>query len=131
MKRHKGRVSHVPVITNVKHLGQLRIISEEAGRITVAQIKSLILTLKRKLPYGSTIIPRINANIAVTKKPLEVRMGKGKGNIVEKIARVRPNTIILEIAKIREVVPIKQYLLALRSAVSKLPILTKIKSLDY
>ena len=124
-KRHKGRVSLVPIL-NTTRVGEMAIISEEAGRITGAQIQSLILTLKRKLPTGTTIIPRITAHLAVTKKPLEVRMGKGKGSIAKRIARIRPNTIIVEIGKIKEVVPIEKYVEALKSAESKLPVKNKI-----
>ena len=124
-KRHKGRVSKVPVV-NVKRVGQIAIISEESGRISAAQIKSIILTLKRKLPSGTTIIPRISAHFAVTKKPLEVRMGKGKGSIAKRIARIRPNTVVIEIAKIKDVVPIEQYLEGLKAAMSKLPVKSKI-----
>ena len=43
-KRHKGRVSKVPVV-NVKRVGQIAIISEESGRISAAQIKSIILKI--------------------------------------------------------------------------------------
>jgi large subunit ribosomal protein L16 len=124
-KRHKGRVSKVPVV-NVKRVGEIAIISEESGRISAPQIKSIILTLKRKLPSGTSIIPRISAHLAVTKKPLEVRMGKGKGSIAKRIARIRPNTVIIEIAKIREVIPIEQYLDGLKAAASKLPVKSKI-----
>jgi large subunit ribosomal protein L16 len=123
-KRHKGRVSQVPVET-IKSVGEIAIISVEPGRITAAQIKSIVLTLKRLLPTGTSIIPRIYAYLPVTKKPLEVRMGKGKGSVVKRIARIRTNSVILEIAKIKEVIPIE----GLKAAASKLPVKTKILKL--
>ena len=123
-KRHKGRVSQVPVET-IKSVGEIAIISVEPGRITAAQIKSIVLTLKRLLPTGTSIIPRIYAYLPVTKKPLEVRMGKGKGSVVKRIARIRTNSVILEIAKVKEVIPIE----GLKAAASKLPVKTKILKL--
>jgi len=107
-KRHKGRVSCIPV-TQPKYVGDYALISLEHIRISTAQINSMVLTLKRLLPTGTTIIPRISGYLAVTKKPLEVRMGKGKGPIAKKIARVRTNTVIIEIGQTREVIPIAQY----------------------
>lgn len=121
IKRHKGRVSLVPLDT-IKSVGEIAIISEEPGRISTAHIKSIILTLKRLLPVGTSIIPRIYAHLPVTKKPLEVRMGKGKGSVVKRIARIRTNTVIIEIAKVKEVIPID----GLKAAASKLPVKSKI-----
>lgn len=123
IKRHKGRVSNVPLDT-IKRVGMFSIISQEAGRISGSQIKSLILTLKRKLPTGTSIMPRIVPHLAVTKKPLEVRMGKGKGNVTKRIARVRPNTVILEITKIKDNLPREIFIEGLKTGASKLPVST-------
>ena len=116
IKAHKGRVSLIPLL-NQPRLGQFAIVSVEAGRLNSAQIKSIILTLKRSLPKGTTIIPRISAHLPITKKPLETRMGKGKGKIVDRIARIRPNTIIIEVTSERVVLSLS----CMKSAASKLP----------
>jgi large subunit ribosomal protein L16 len=122
MKRQKGRISHVPKLGS-KRLGEYAIISKEPARITGEQIGSVIMTLKRKMPEGTEIIPRIKGSIGVTAKPLEVRMGKGKGGIVKRVARIRAQTIIVEIGKIKAG---EQYKEGLKAAASKLPVRVRI-----
>lgn len=97
--------------------------SEEPGRITAKQISSLVMTIKRKIPTGTTIIPRVFATYPVSAKPLEVRMGKGKGSIDHKIARVRRNTVIIELDK--KIAGV-DYPTMLRQAGMKLPVHTKV-----
>lgn len=123
IKTHKGRVSQTPK-QKIEKLGEYGIVSIEPGRITAGQIASVIMTLKRKLGGETTIIPRIKGHIAVSAKPLEVRMGKGKGAISERISRVRANTVIIEVRggqrkKVEE---------GLRAAANKLPVRVKISS---
>jgi large subunit ribosomal protein L16 len=123
MKRHKGRTSEVPA-QGRKLTGAYSLVSEEPGRVTAKQIASLIMTLKRKIPTGTTIIPRVFATYPVTAKPLEVRMGKGKGSIDHKIARVRRNTVIIELDK--KIAGV-DYATMLRQAGMKLPVNTRIE----
>ena len=120
MKRHKGRVSQVPK-ENIKFDGKFAIVSQSEGRMTVKQIQTAILTLKRTLPKGTTINSRIQGHIAVSQKPLEVRMGKGKGSIGKRVARVRINTVLFEIEG-REGAPDKRYQAGLSVAGMKLPV---------
>ena len=123
IKRHKGRVSKIPKwYTRDINPGYISIVSEESFRYTVGQFKSFILTLKRSLPGKATINPISKPHYPVTKKPLEVRMGKGKGNLSHRIARVRPNTIILELGKFNPSIPLDKYINALKLAATKLPI---------
>ena len=123
MKRQKGRTSNVPKL-GVKRLGEYAIISTEPARITTTQIGAVIMTLKRGLDGGETIIPRIYGHIGVTGKPLEVRMGKGKGRIVERVARIRANTVIVEITKTKEG---ENYKDVLRVAATKIPVRVRIE----
>lgn len=120
MKRHKGRVSNVPLINpvNNNNSNNISIFSIESGRISANHIKSLKLSLKWALPNNCLIIPKIYATMSVTKKPSEVRMGKGKGSIAFYIARVRQNAEILQIRNL----PIGTSLTKLYSAILKLPI---------
>lgn len=122
MKRQKGRISNVPKLGS-KRLGEYSIISKEPARITAEQIGAVIMTLKRKMPGGTQIIPRIYGHLAVTAKPLEVRMGKGKGGIAKRVARIRAETVIVEIGKVRAG---EQYIEGLRAAASKLPVRVRI-----
>lgn len=106
------------------------------GRVTESQLKSIILTFKRlisntalrpaiqsgstrtSIDRGISIKNRIYTYLPVTRKPLEVRMGKGKGSINHYIARIRPNTVLLEISN----VPIELSLAKFQSIINKLPI---------
>ena len=122
MKRQKGRISYVPKLGS-KLIGEYSIISKEPARITAGQIGSVMMTLKRKMPGGTQIIPRIYGHLAVTGKPLEVRMGKGKGAIAKRVARIRAQTVIVEINNIRAG---EQYMEGLKAAASKLPVRVRI-----
>lgn len=124
MKRQKGRISYVPKLGS-KLIGEYSIISKEPARITAGQIGSVMMTLKRKMPGGTQIIPRIYGHLAVTGKPLEVRMGKGKGAIAKRVARIRAQTVIVEINNIRAGEQ-KGYLEGLKAAASKLPVRVRI-----
>ena len=127
MKRQKGRTSSVPSM-GIKKLGDYSIISKEPARITAAQISAVILTLKRKMPAETTIIPRIYAHLAVSQKPLEVRMGKGKGAIGKRVARIRINTVLFEVVSKKEGTPKGQIIAGLKAAGSKLPVRIRIES---
>lgn len=124
MKRHKGRVSHVPR-EELKVEGDYAIVSESEGRMTVKQIETAILTLKRTLPKGTVIKSRLQGHIAVSEKPLEVRMGKGKGAIGKRVARVRINTVMFEIEG-REGAPEGKYIMGMRVVGMKLPVRSRI-----
>ena len=97
MKRHKGRISYVPKEGEQRKEGRMLLVSREAGRITQTQMKAVIMILKRKLGKGSRIAVRVFPHLAVTAKPLEVRMGKGKGSIDHRVSRIRANSVIVEV----------------------------------
>lgn len=122
LKRHKGRTSNIPRLSQVK-VGEFSLISTTTGRVTAKQLASLEMAIKRKVPVGTKIIPRVFATYPVTAKPLEVRMGKGKGSVDHKIARIRYNTVIIEL---RKTILGVDYATMLRQASMKLPILTKV-----
>jgi large subunit ribosomal protein L16 len=118
MKRQKGRVSKVPKQEG-QRLGDYAIISKEPGRLSKEQMASVVMTLKRKMGQGTKIVPRVYGHLAVTKKPLEVRMGKGKGTIAKRIGRIRANTVIVEIHGTAEE---GKSMAGLEAAASKLPV---------
>jgi len=125
MKRQKGRVSRVPR-EEVKIRGEYAIVSKSEGRISVKQIETAIMTMKRSLPSETRILTRIQGHLAVSQKPLEVRMGKGKGSIAKRVARVRMNTVIFEVERTKMGEPESKYLAGLRVVGSKLPVRYKI-----
>ena len=122
-KRHKGRTSMVPRIGQERG-GEYTIISTTAGRVTAAQLASLIMTVKRRVPSGTGIVPRIFTKYPVTAKPLEVRMGKGKGSVDHYVSRVRYNTVILVLKNTVAGVDYKEML---RLSSTKLPVSTRIE----
>ena len=125
MKRQKGRVSEVPKEEIVVR-GEYGIISREAGKMTGKQIETAIMTMKRKRPAGARIKVGIEAHIGVSKKPREVRMGKGKGALDHRVARIRENTVMFAIERTQGGEPESRYKEMLRVVGSKLPIKYKI-----
>lgn len=125
MKRHKGKVSEVPK-EEISLRGEYGIISLEPGKMTGKQIEMVMMTMKRKRPVGAKITAEIEAHIGVTKKPGEVRMGKGKGPLDHKIARIRENTVMFAVEKAHKGEPESKYKEMLRVVGSKLPLKYKI-----
>lgn len=96
----------------------------EPGYITTQQIEAARLAIARTIKKGGKIFPRVATDKPITKKPLETRMGKGKGEVEAWVAPVKPGRIIIEVVATAEDVALK----ALRIASEKLPIKTKIVS---
>jgi large subunit ribosomal protein L16 len=92
----------------------------ESGYVTFKQIESAKQTILKKVSKRGKIWTKIVLNKPVTKKPLEVRMGKGKGNLSHKMARVRGGTLIFEICGLSRKTAISVF----KTSGSKLPIKT-------
>ena len=93
----------------------------EPDRVIGKQIEAARVALTRYMKRTGRVWTRIFPNIPVSKKPTEVRMGKGKGNIEYYACRVKPGRIIFEIDGVTEEVA----KIALYKASAKLPIKTK------
>lgn len=89
-----------------------------SGRIPARTLEAVRRTLRRSVRKTTKIWIRVAAGIPVTSKPLEVRMGKGKGAVDHYIANVRPGQILFELDR----VPRSVALQALRSVSFKLPV---------
>ena len=115
--------------------GQYALISKEYGYITEYALKASKLALNReskryfKKGKGKRIWVRINPNISISKKPPEIRLGRGKGLHSYYLYKIRPNKVIFEIIgqSSSNDSPILHKLLKL--AASKLPVKTNIISL--
>lgn len=98
-KYHKGRISY-----NFKSLSfsssdrPFALIALEPARLTASQIAAAELAIKRKILKEGTLVTRIFPHFPVTKKPLEVRMGKGKGSISFFATRIRPGSFLFELS---------------------------------
>ncbi len=97
--------------------------SRTAGLITEFQLKSAYNTLKMKIKKNGHIVPHIFCNIGLTKKPVEVRMGKGKGGKINAfVYPIRPGKVIFELSDINPAMAKE----ALTLVLNKLPISGKI-----
>jgi len=91
------------------------------GRITSRQIEAARRAINRYIKRGGKVWIRMFPDKPITKKPLEVRMGKGKGNVEYWVAQIKPGKILYEIEGVSEEVARE----AMRLASAKLPVSTE------
>ena len=120
-KMHKGRNRGLAQNGNTIAFGRFGLVASGRGRITARQIEAARRAMTRYIKRGGNIWIRIFPDKPITKKPLEVRMGKGKGAPEYFVAVVKPGKIMFEVAG----VPIDIAKEALRLASQKLPVKTK------
>ena len=120
-KAQKGRVKGVAQRGHTIAFGTFGIKALEPGWITSRQIEAARIAMTRAMKREGQVWIRIFPDKPVTKKPAEVRMGKGKGAPEYWVATVRPGTILFEATG----VSIELAQEALRLAAQKLPIKTK------
>lgn len=101
--------------------GSFALKSLDAGHITNRQIESARIAMTRYMKREGKVWIRIFPDKPITKKPQEVRMGKGKGGLDHWVAVVKPGRIMFEL----DGVPMEVAQEALRLAAQKLPVLTK------
>ena len=102
------------------NFGTLGLKALESGYITSKQLESARQTILKKLNRKGRVWTKIVINKPVTKKPLEVRMGKGKGSMSHRVARVKGGSILFEVCGISKKTAISIF----RTGGSKLPIKT-------
>ena len=120
-KKQKGRVKGIAQRGHTISFGSFGIKSLEAGWITSRQIEAARIAVTRKMKREGQVWIRIFPDKPVTKKPAEVRMGKGKGAPEYFVAVVRPGRILFEVSGVS--IDIAKE--ALRLAAQKLPLKTK------
>jgi len=120
-KMQKGRVKGLANRGHRLAFGTFGIKSLEPGWITSRQIEAARIAMTRAMKREGQVWIRIFPDKPVTKKPAEVRMGKGKGAPEYWVATIKPGTILFEIAGV-DIDLAKE---ALRLAAQKLPISTK------
>ena len=106
---------------NTISFGDFALISTTRGRINSRQIEAARIAISRSVKRGGQLWIRVFPDRSITKKPAEVRMGKGKGSPDHWIAVVQPGRILYEINGVTE----DQAKAALTLASSKLPFKTK------
>ena len=105
--------------TNV-NFGEFGLKSTELGRITARQIEAARRAITRHIKRGGKVVIRIFPDKPVTKKPLEVRQGKGKGNVEYWVSLVQPGRVLFEIGGVSEELANE----ALARGAAKLPVKT-------
>ncbi len=121
-KAHKGRVSTKAKAGTMLNFGMFGLKSLDSLRVTARQIEAARRAAVRHMKRQGRFFIRIFPDIPVSKKPNEVRMGKGKGNPEYFAVRVAPGRIMFEIDGVSEEVAKA----ALELASAKLPVKTKI-----
>ncbi len=120
-KMHKGRNRGFATRGNKVSFGEYGLKSLDFARITSRQIESARRAINRYIKRGGKVWIRIFPDKPITKKPIEVRMGKGKGNVEYWVALVQPGRMLFEIEGVTEEIARE----ALRLASAKLPIKTE------
>jgi large subunit ribosomal protein L16 len=120
-KAHKGRIHGLATGAMDLAFGQYGLKAIEPDRITARQIEAARRALTRHMKRSGRVWIRLFPDVPVSKKPLEVRMGSGKGTPELWVARVKPGRILFEVDGVS--VEVAKEALALAAA--KLPVKTR------
>lgn len=101
-KRHRGRRRGRAKGGDRVSFGDFGLQAVEAGWVTARQIEAARVAITRAMKRGGKVWIRIFPDKPITKKPLETRMGKGKGNPEEWVAVVRPGRVLYEVEGVSE-----------------------------
>ena len=119
-KAHKGRIHGTATRASSINYGAFALKALQPERITGKQIEAARVALTRHMKRQGRVWTRVFPNIPVSKKPTEVRMGKGKGNVEYWVSLVQPGTVLYEMAGVSEEVARE----AFKLAAAKLPVRT-------
>jgi large subunit ribosomal protein L16 len=120
-KQQKGRNRGLAQNGNKVSFGEFGLKAIGRGRLTARQIEAARRAMTRHVKRGGKIWIRIFPDTPVTKKPLEVRQGKGKGNVEYWVAKIQPGKMLYEMDGVSESLARE----AFRLASAKLPIATE------
>lgn len=119
-KIRKGKLKKLEFKSNSIKFGTIGLKAAESGTITARQIEAARQAINRKIKRKGKIWIRIFPHLPITKKPNEVRMGKGKGPVAYWATKVKGGTIIFEICGVNSNIAIS----AFKTGGAKLPIKT-------
>ena len=120
-KAHKGRIKGLATSGVELAFGQFGLKAMEPERVTARQIEAARRALTRHMKRAGQVWIRIFPDVPVSKKPTEVRMGKGKGTPELWVCRIKPGRIMFEI----DGIPVDIAREALRLGAAKLPVRTR------
>ncbi|VAW54474.1 LSU ribosomal protein L16p (L10e) [hydrothermal vent metagenome] len=119
-KMFKGKNRGLAQNGNKISFGEYGLKATERGRVSARQIEAARRAMTRKVKRNGKIWIRIFPDVPISSKPLEVRMGKGKGNVDYWCSKVQPGTVLYEMEGVSEELARE----AFRLAANKLPIKT-------
>lgn len=120
-KAHKGRIHGVAAKGTSLNFGEFGLKALDPERITARQIEAARRAITRHMKRAGRVWIRIFPDVPVSKKPAEVRQGKGKGSVEYWVCRVKPGRILFEIDGVSEDIAKRAFELG----AAKLPISTK------
>jgi large subunit ribosomal protein L16 len=120
-KAHKGRIKGLATSGASLAFGEYGLKATEPERLSARQIEAARRALTRHMKRAGRVWIRIFPDVPVSKKPLEVRMGSGKGAVEYWVARIKPGRVLFEL----DGVPVQLAKEALALAAAKLPIKTR------
>ncbi|MEH6445018.1 MAG: 50S ribosomal protein L16 [Oceanospirillaceae bacterium] len=121
-KMMKGRNRGLAQRGSKISFGEIGLKATGRGRITARQIEAARRTMTRHVKRGGKIWIRIFPDKPITNKPLEVRMGKGKGNVEYWVCQIQPGRVLFEMSGVPDELAIE----AFKLAAAKLPLATTI-----
>lgn len=119
-KQFKGRNRGLATTGSKVSFGEYGLKAVERGMITARQIEAARRAMTRHIKRGGKIWIRVFPDVPVSKKPLEVRMGKGKGNVEFWVCKIQPGRVLYEMEGVNEVIARE----AFKLAAAKLPFKT-------
>ena len=119
-KQHKGRNRGLAHVGDKVSFGEYGLKAIERGLVTARQIESARRVMTRHIKRGGKVWIRAFPDVPITKKPIEVRMGKGKGNVEYWVMKVQPGRVLYEMEGVSEELAAE----AFKLAGAKLPVKT-------
>lgn len=119
-KMFKGKNRGLAQSGNRVSFGEFGLKAAERGRVSARQIEAARRAMTRHIKRGGKIWIRIFPDVPISSKPLEVRMGKGKGNVDYWVSKVQPGSVLYEMEGVSEELARE----AFKLAAAKLPIKT-------
>ena len=121
-KAHKGRIKGAASSAISLSFGSHGLKAQEPARITARQIEAARRAMTRQMKRAGRVWIRVFPDVPVSKKPTEVRMGKGKGTPELWVARVKPGRVMFEVDGVTDCVARE----SLRLGAAKLPLKTRV-----
>ncbi len=119
-KQQKGRNRGLAQSGSKVSFGEFALKATTRGQVTARQIEAARRAITRKVKRGGKLWIRVFPDVPITKKPIEVRMGKGKGNVEYWVAKIQPGRVLYEMEGVSEEIARQ----AFKLAAAKLPVRT-------